>query len=528
MATQMLGPSGILQYDAEYRVLICRDCQYAIQKSAIPSHLLRHKIYRKERQHLLSSISLLDLVDPENIHIPAPDSAPIVALPIISGYCCTVDSCRSLYASSKRMRRHQSETHGLIGDSNLSRLSRPAKLQTFFRGSKLRYFEVRASLADTTVGLTTAAINNQNKSDDEESNHGVYDMGSYAPQPELLPFASSSNSSQIPAIDVNLETLSYFHTFISNTSLTLPSTKDSSQKMQYWQADFVVQALQHRWLMCGLLAISARHMGTLADDKAASRAHYERATQFYLDFSSELEEKRHTEGEEEIITAGIRIGCILQCANWTLGRFKLDRKFMKEPTLASSLEDITRTIQGCSASGLIPRYGSSWDDINNRQEETMVRAAAILSIGNSSDADRPSLSTSHRNTPSPILDRLRALPSRMTEAFGRPEGVGDVIATISAIAILVECCEISFSADEEAWRGMAVWLSKVPNRYTYMVSRHNPAALVVLAYWASYLVKRAEECNHWFIEGLEKIIMEQITKLLPAGDHSIQDLINFF
>src|SRR5277367_6532329 len=140
-----LGPRDLLEYDARYGVLICRECQYAIQKSALQSHLLRHKIYRHERQRLLSSIAQLDLFEPHQVPLPTPASPPIDALPIISGYRCTAVGCGNLCASSKRMRRHWSEIHGLSEPLNPSSFARPVKLQTFFRSTKLRYFKVTSS-----------------------------------------------------------------------------------------------------------------------------------------------------------------------------------------------------------------------------------------------------------------------------------------------------------------------------------------------------------------------------------------------
>lgn len=56
-----LGPKELLEYDATYGVIICREYQYAIQQSALQSHLLQHKIFRSERTTLLASIAQLDI-----------------------------------------------------------------------------------------------------------------------------------------------------------------------------------------------------------------------------------------------------------------------------------------------------------------------------------------------------------------------------------------------------------------------------------------------------------------------------------
>ncbi|KAK9491447.1 hypothetical protein V1508DRAFT_421970 [Lipomyces doorenjongii] len=47
-------------------------------------NLLRHKIYRDERQRLLSSIAGLHIFEPHLVPLPTPAPPPIDALPIIS------------------------------------------------------------------------------------------------------------------------------------------------------------------------------------------------------------------------------------------------------------------------------------------------------------------------------------------------------------------------------------------------------------------------------------------------------------
>src|ERR1700753_2780327 len=92
------GTPNLLEYNAKHRQLICRECKYAIQKSALGSHLLRHKIYRGERQRLLTSIARLALLEPDDVQLPPAASPPVDGLPIISGYRCTATGCESLYA----------------------------------------------------------------------------------------------------------------------------------------------------------------------------------------------------------------------------------------------------------------------------------------------------------------------------------------------------------------------------------------------------------------------------------------------
>ncbi|KAK9482167.1 hypothetical protein V1527DRAFT_522231 [Lipomyces starkeyi] len=533
-----LGPRDLLEYDARYGVLICRECQYAIQKSALQSHLLRHKIYRDERQRLLSSIAQLRLFEPHHVPLPTPAPPPIDALPIISGYCCTVVGCGNLCASSKRMRRHRSEIHGLSEPHNSSSFARPVKLQTFFRGTKLRYFEVTSPPAAGTAGVAPLATTTTDDNDDDERyDEQVHDADTATPlppQPRRMPTPPAGTNLGFSPANLDLETLRYFHYFITMTSLTLPGAEHPRPATHYWQTDVVLQALRRRWLMCGLLAISACHLAALADDTTIEQVHRKRSAQFFSEFTSGLEETTdHDLGvvvagvEEEAKKAGGQIKCMLRCAHWALAEFRLDQGIIPKPPAPSQLQSIMTTVRGFVVPDFALRPGGVRSDDDGRQEETFAQTRRILEMRSSSDAGSFGAFSCCDNTPSALFNCLRALPSRMAETFGKPESARDVLATLSAIAALVECCDTSFASDavEAAWRGMTTWLTKVPDHFNHMVSRHNPAALVVLAHWAASLVKRAEHCGCWFLKGLTKTILLQIAERLPADNRAVQSLV---
>jgi Orsellinic acid/F9775 biosynthesis cluster protein D len=519
-----LGPHDLLEYDARHGVLICRECQYAIQKSALESHLLKHKIYRDERQRLLSSIAQLELFEPDDVPLPTPDFPPIDALPIICGYRCTTVGCGNLCASSKRMRRHRSEIHGLSDPRNFSSFTRPVKLQTFFRGTKLRYFEVTPlSWAGATgvAPLTTTKDdydnyeNENEKYDEEKLGEQMHDAG----MPLLPPRVRTAPKTppKCSLVDLNLETLTYFHHFTTTTSLTLPSAESPQLATHYWQTDVVVQALGRRWLMCGLLAISACHLAVLANDATIERVHREQSAQFFLEFSNGWEEAANRdlsmEVEEEVKKAGGQMVCILRCAQWASAEYMLDQGIIPEPAAPSQLQSIMTTIRG---------FGI-WSDDNDGQEQTFAQASRILNTRSTSNAGSFGAFPSYDNTLSTLLNHLGTLPSRMAEALGKPENTQDVLATLSAIAALVECCVTSFASDEagRAWRAMATWLIKVPGHFNHMVSHHSRAALVVLAHWA-VLVQRAEHCGCWFLRGSVRKILLRIAEQLPADDFDLE------
>ncbi|KAL2869547.1 uncharacterized protein BJX67DRAFT_347564 [Aspergillus lucknowensis] len=458
-----LGPRGLLQYNEAYGVLICRDCRYAIQKNALQSHLLRHKIYRDERHNLLLTIADLEILEPDDVPLPSPTSQPIDGLPVFSGYRCVVSGCGHLCASSKRMKRHQGEVHDSRDVRNLASVSRPVQLQTFFRGTKLRYFEVTPLNAD--AGVT--AID-----DDREENADVTEpLYETAIASQQLPSPSCSRTVRAPPRSPDLETLTYFHHFITATSLNLPPPSSSTG---YWQTDVVGLALQRKWLMSGLLAISTLHLAFLEQDVSTRQIHRGRSTQFAAQFIEKWAEipspsSRAACTTQEEITAGERIVCVLRCGQWTLPG--------GSPPLSFTLESLRSLLSA-------------------------IKAFAFDSAAQSDGEPR--------NPSSNKLQSLHTLPSRMAETFGKPENVEDVLATLEAISGLIECCEVSFSSDciEKTWSSMEMWLSKVPEYFRQLVERNSPPALVVIAHWAALLVKRAGNCGCWFLEGVtEKVVL---------------------
>lgn len=100
----------------------------------------------------------------------------------------------------------------------------------------------------------------------------------------------------IPAssVNVDLQTPMYFHHFVSTTSLTLPPADPNLFTAQYWQKNFIAQALQHRWLMLGLLALSASHLATLVNPVHDVKAHHDCSVELYLEYAKSGMASLHT------------------------------------------------------------------------------------------------------------------------------------------------------------------------------------------------------------------------------------------
>ena len=512
----------LLEYNSDYSLLICRQCQYAIQKSALESHLLRHKIYRSARKRLLSSIAQLHLLEPQHVILPAPGSPPVDALPILSGYRCTAAACQHLTVSSKCMRRHWSEIHQHDGSVPLpSSFARPVKLQTFFRGTKVRYFEV--------VSPTAPLINADDGGDDdvdsrkdhheESEDEGPDAITTTQPSPPRVP-APPGMTHDASSTDFNLETLTYFHIFSTMSCLTLPGDKDPQSGKHYWQMHIISQALRRHWLMCGLLAISTYHSAALTDDIMTKRIDLARGEQLTSKFIAGLEQstgcdlgREAAEVEKEVKRTGEQIRCLLRCAQWALA----DSTFHDDSVPSHQLLSIMATIRGCVLPDSSLRSNGIWNDSPGLQEQSSTQA-----LRNASHLLPPHTNSPNDNTPSALLDLLHTLPYRMAEAFGRPASAEDIFSTLSAITTIAQCCEISFSSDETgaAWHGVATWLARVPDHFNQMVGRDDPAALVVVAHWALILVKRAERVGCWVLKGLAKVVVMLIQRILSVQGHA--------
>lgn len=512
-------------YDANYRVLICRECQYAIQKSALQSHLLRHKIYRNERQRLLSSIAHLDLCEPHEVSLPTPTSPAIEHLPVLSGYRCLVEGCDNLCSSTKRMKQHQSKEHGFSESHVLASLTLSIQLQTFFRGTKLRYFEVaRSATLHTATKISIANVHRHHETDQffaQEINEQMHEAGARTSPslPEHFPDSSSTLLNPL-AVSVNLGTLTYFHHFTTITCLTLPGTNSTIPIGSLWLEQVVPQALQHRWLMCGLLAISSYHLAALANDRTLEEVHRRRSVSYSLEFSATWEQQVSSESRESafewaapVKTAAGLIQCILHCADCMFKERDLDQLFTSKPSAQLQLQSLLASVRNFVVADLDFSL-FSLEGSDNSDDPFRLATRTLKMIPSNGALSAP-------------LNRLALLPSRIADALGRPDHLPDVLATLNAIAILVNCCATGFLFQdaEVSFLAMVSWLIKVPDQFQILMYQGSPAALVVVAHWAAYLVKHAEDCGCWFLRNYAYAMIRCIREQV-AGNEKVMSLLD--
>lgn len=522
MSSRMVhDPQDSLIYNTAYRVLICRECRYAIQKTAISSHLLRHKIYREERQRFLIRAAELDLLDPEDVVLPLPGSPAVEGLSVIPGYCCTRRGCGSLWASIKRMKRHQREVHKETDLANIHAFARLVKMQTFFRGTKLRYFEVEEDLAEGEAAVRSIEAQpvGHEEDDPQDIEHQSDSMGyvssglSNRSPSQHRTSRSESTQSPAKAPDLNLEAMTYFRHYLTVTSASLPAPYDQPQE---WSMSVVDHALKHQWLMYGLLALSAYNMAMTPMDEDSREAHTRNGSHYSSEFSNgfslELVRQQILHGTD-ISAIGDRIHHLLICAYRVVLDWKPYIHLLERRPTGSHISLVVDTLHTFAQWSFVLRC-----DIPE-QEAIFSRAKSILELDHEEiSALDPACFD--------LLHRLGCLPARLSDALGRPDRVQEVLATLAATSALVVSCEMSFASNskEAAWHGMIGWLAMLPQHFHDMLLGDNPAALVLLAYWTT-LVLRAEKVGYWFLTGLAERIIHEVDERLGDDQSGLGSLV---
>ncbi|EXJ67987.1 uncharacterized protein A1O5_08601 [Cladophialophora psammophila CBS 110553] len=253
--------NALLTYMPDYGVVICKRCEFAIQPQAISSHLLRHHIYRGERQHLLETIGRLKLLDPAEVPKPPPDISPLPYLQVSDGYRCNFPACGHLCISEKRMNQHHG-SHKEISAIDVEIQARRVRLQTFFKGNKVRYFEVH-----TGHGASS------HKGPADSTRHPLLRLShlSHAQVAPTLPANDDSgNSGKSSAAELPMSDLMYLHHYITRTSLSLTRGDDS---LTFWADTLPVHASTQPFLMHGILGVAAFHQAALTSDGQKRKMH---------------------------------------------------------------------------------------------------------------------------------------------------------------------------------------------------------------------------------------------------------------
>lgn len=479
-----------LKHDPGYGVLICLKCRYAVQKSALDSHLLRHKIYREERKRLVASVSHLKVLEPDEVSTPAPSSPALAYITKFSGLRCTVTQCGHLTVSAKRMKLHWKQAHGSLElPIRGSDLARHAVLQTFFRGNKVKYFEVES--------IHTADVDNHISYDDTaHAGLSVQVVQPYAPDEAQSPIRSNEPQAGLlsPGNEPDMCMLRYFHHFVTATSLTLPFNIDSPLKGRHWQESVIPRALQHSWLMQGLLAISACHTAVSTTNLEAKELHCESEAQYASRFKSRA---GHSVLDETAEQMSDHVQCLLHLAETALHQTTANRA--SDPR---QRHPVTVSLRG----SMYP-------------QSTIMASQTLL-------GEEETAGSNDHMVEAP-LEGLQTLRSRMFELLGRPANISDALTILKSIELLQETCSSVGPEDsiEVCWSAAAAWLKIVPNHFHEMVDEQDSIALLMMAYWSAIMVTRVERQGCWFLKGVAKALVLQVTEKLVVEKHPLLPLM---
>lgn len=146
--------------------------------------------------------------------------------------------------------------------------------------------------------------------------------------------------------------------------------------------------------------------------------------------------------KEDERRVGGQLVCILRCAHWALTTNPLlGKSFLSYPFKLQNFVTALRSFT------LIERTGS-----DGTPEEVFARASRIFKGRQNQRQNEEAIA---------LLDRLDRLPSRMSDVFGRPKEVKDVMATLTAIASLVEHYSATFQRENGDSSSTTVWHSMV-------------------------------------------------------------------
>ncbi|KAI5357586.1 hypothetical protein Slin15195_G039460 [Septoria linicola] len=492
------NPTDLLKHYDCYGVIICKPCAFAIQPSALASHLLKHQIYRSERRKLMSQLAHLKLKDPADVVDPAPMSAHVPELQVYKGLRCLHEDCQHICASEKRMSQHWSDVHGERESKNV--VTRPAWLQTFFRGNKIRYFEISGP-ANGTLSTTSSPASN-----------GL----STTPHTDM---DSTVNADTIQHLD--MDSLRYLLHFTEHTSNTLPRTR--AESTWFWSSSIPHEALKHPFLMHGILGLSAFHLARTTLDPVQSAYHHQASVRYQAASLADFREttRRPDVSNAVALIAYSRLIGIQRCTSTIDDDYKTNwiTEFMY--LIRGSVE--------CTIS--LQQYLPHGCDFKLPYDELEGLARLDDEAAISRDAKNVG------NIPPVMLQRLDQLPAQMSKILPPPtlSEMQDIQACLEACTALIAAYARSYSAsssgeafspggpDSEAvraiWNGFESWTRTVSDHYILLLEQYHGPALVILAHFL-VLVKRFEE-RYWYVKSIPG-------RMIQIIEHKLDDIFKPF
>ncbi|PMD12379.1 hypothetical protein NA56DRAFT_652540 [Hyaloscypha hepaticicola] len=480
MPPAALSPSDLLHYIPAHRVLICKECRYAIQPSAISRHLKDlHKIYRSDRSELLEYTKKLDLADPADVVLPLPNEAPVPLLPTESGLVCARDGCNHLCITVKRMKSHWATAHRDVVGSASSQW-RIVTLQTFFRGNQLRYFIVSPQHPHEPQQEPSPASQSEPESRMSETTAPSEWSESCSPVAEIPNFPAD----WIP------DDVALFKHFMTSTFYYLgygPKTR------QLWKTTVPEMAFQHDFLKHGILACSALHLAHL---NPSERRQYQ--------LIAACHQARGLPRFREAIAAPTEDNChaIMAFSHLLIVHCFAAEDADAELLLVSDnpecgIPDWLKVIRGSCAV-----FREVWGHMSSGPFKPLIEESAV-------EEALPIIPDNPEH--SARLKELLTLPVR-----GENPPVVEILdhqitAYSSALILLSRAFVMAQAAKDHGnftmWTAVQIWPARLPIEYLDLLRAREPAALVLLAHYCVLLGPLEES---WFMSSFRKRLLERI------------------
>lgn len=473
-ATARPSPSQLLHHLPLHRVLICKECRYAIQPSAISRHLKDlHRIYRSDRQELIEYAKELHLADPGEVILPPPDEAPVPLLPTESGLACVADGCAHLCVTVKRMKSHWSTAHrDAVGDGGAQ--WRPVTLQTFFRGNQLRYFVVSGESSPEPKEEQSSETDSTKQSPETDS-----DAPSLVSEISLPPDFSD---------------LALFNHFMQSTYRDL-GHGEASRKL--WHVSIPELSNDHDFLRHGILACSALHLAHLQPD---NRRRYQ--------MSAACHQARALPQFRAAVANPTRENCnaILAFSQLLIVHCFASEQADEDLLLVKGKQDsgLPDWLQIVRSSCVM--FSAVW---------SYMQAGILSSLIEEGIQEEEALSIIPENpTHAERLKKLLTLP-----LFGKSPLVSlataetDVKLTWYSSALLSLCrAFVRATAAKERgaftmWTAVNIWPARISMEYLDLLAAREPAALVLLAHYC-VLLEPLEQA--WYMSGFRKRLLSRI------------------
>lgn len=435
-------PGDLLIYNPQYRIIICRECQYAVQPSALDSHLLRHKIYRQARKNLIDAYKDLPLELPCSIRQPLPYSLPIDGLSVISGWRCTFENCAHLCASSKRLRKHWTDVHP-DRQAEIDKLGVRVSMQTFFRGALVSYFEVSTDVDDSQMSRTPdAGVHTQNT---RFQTTGVVNgpaLPTTRRPAEDPPSAAETSTSRVV---LDMQHLRYFHLFTTQiapelTDVSIANNDDTTQSR-----DIVNSALRSPHIMEIALATAAAWM-YLSNPNAVDA---DRHLAFVLDLDIVIYQ-RFKDADFEPSDGSLEGLYLAQC--WKLGHHRIANLITNPPSNFSPMS-LFRAMRDVK----MPL------DIRHRSA--------------------PPAYLFREESPRDAIKQLDQLPEDIMNIYDRPSATNNTVAVLHAINSLKRCLLL-----RNLWPAIT-WVRRATDDFVKLLEEQSGPAHMVLVKWYDLTVK---------------------------------------